>query len=465
MATHHSWYEFKASADGQKETTLFLYDTIGGYGKTAADFVNDLKAVPADNRLVLRIHSPGGSVLDGNAIFAALRQHPGGVVTHIDGLAASMASVIACAGDPVQMAENGLMMIHNVAGSMQGDSEDLRKMAETMDKIQQTVENIYAAKTGLPVEQIRQMMDDETWMTADEAQEMGFVDEITCNLAMAAEFDLSQFKNAPTPDELLRYARGVTHDFDAAVWTRKYIDSLPDSSFLYVETGGKKDGDGKTVPRSLRHFPYRDAAGKVDLPHLRNALARIPQSNLPADVKDRLSKKAQKILEEETKKTAGEVIFDIVRSSMAMFKKSATSEVSAEAQVSELESTISDLTAALGQANEARTTSEAAYASLKQTAEANQVALKTFSEWLGLEGEITKESLAKLIEDRAHARALEIAASQGAPPVPTAPAESAQSAEDLLAAYEAAPDKTKFLRANKKAIEKANAQLKASAKK
>lgn len=95
-----------------------------------------------------------------------------------------------------------------------------------------------------------------------------------------------------------------------AVWTAAYINDLPDSAFLYVESGGSKDSEGKTTPRSLRHFPYKDAAGAVDLPHLRNALSRIPQSNLPQDVKDRLAAKAQRILdnlksvdEETAKKT------------------------------------------------------------------------------------------------------------------------------------------------------------------
>ena len=83
---------------------------------------------------------------------------------------------------------------------------------------------------------------------------------------------------------------------ERAVWSTSYIDSLPDSSFLYIESGGKKDGENKTVPRSLRHFPYKDTNGNVDLPHLRNALARIPQSNLPAGVKASATAKARRIL-------------------------------------------------------------------------------------------------------------------------------------------------------------------------
>jgi hypothetical protein len=89
-----------------------------------------------------------------------------------------------------------------------------------------------------------------------------------------------------------------------AVWTTKFMNDLDDSAFLYVEPGGTKDSDGKTIPRSKRHFPYKDDAGKVDLPHLRNALARIPQSTLPDDVKQRVAKKAQKIAQENGIETA-----------------------------------------------------------------------------------------------------------------------------------------------------------------
>src|SRR5262249_25575276 len=84
-------------------------------------------------------------------------------------------------------------------------------------------------------------------------------------------------------------------DETKAMWSTAMMNDLPDSSFLYVEDGGKKDSEGKTTPRSLRHFPYKDANGKVDLPHLRNALARIPQSSLSADVKARAIAKAQSI--------------------------------------------------------------------------------------------------------------------------------------------------------------------------
>ncbi len=91
---------------------------------------------------------------------------------------------------------------------------------------------------------------------------------------------------------------------DKAQWSRAEINDLPDDAFLYLEPGGKKDDDGKTVPRTLRHFPFRDEDGDVDLPHLRNALARIPQSNatgLTANVKEKLQEHARLLLEEAQK--------------------------------------------------------------------------------------------------------------------------------------------------------------------
>lgn len=95
-----------------------------------------------------------------------------------------------------------------------------------------------------------------------------------------------------------------------AVWTSAYISSLPDSCFLYIEEGGEKDEEGKTTPRSLRHFPYKDADGKIDLPHLRNALSRIPQSKLDAEDKQKAMNKAQELLAKETGRKSGEPDLD-----------------------------------------------------------------------------------------------------------------------------------------------------------
>lgn len=83
---------------------------------------------------------------------------------------------------------------------------------------------------------------------------------------------------------------------EKAVWSAAFINDLPDSSFLYIEPGGSKDSEGKTTPRSLRHFPVKGPDGTVDMPHLRNALSRIPQSNLPQSVKDRCTAAARRMM-------------------------------------------------------------------------------------------------------------------------------------------------------------------------
>lgn len=95
---------------------------------------------------------------------------------------------------------------------------------------------------------------------------------------------------------------------ESAVWSTKYKNDLPDSAFMHIEPGGKKDSEGKTVPRSLRHFPYKDANGKIDIIHVRNAIARIPQAKIPAALKVKLQKKARAILAKLRKSKADIII-------------------------------------------------------------------------------------------------------------------------------------------------------------
>ena len=89
-----------------------------------------------------------------------------------------------------------------------------------------------------------------------------------------------------------------------AEWTTAFINTLPDSAFLYIAPGGEKDDDGKTRPRSLRYFPYRDEDGKVDLPHLRNAIAQAPKADLARDVIAKVQAKGRSILEQEREEMA-----------------------------------------------------------------------------------------------------------------------------------------------------------------
>lgn len=195
--TNQNWYEFKALENGATE--IYVYDEIGFWGITAKDFARDLKELDPKGEINLRINSPGGSVTDGIAIYNLLKNHKAKVNTFVDGLAASMASVIAMAGDTITMPENALMMIHNPWGGAMGDADELRKTADVLDKMKTALVSAYVNKTGLADTEIAALMTAETWMTGAEALEKGFATQITDEVNLQASFDtskLNQFKNS-----------------------------------------------------------------------------------------------------------------------------------------------------------------------------------------------------------------------------------------------------------------------------
>jgi len=191
MKSASSWYAISTplnAQDGEDNSPveITIYDEIGGFGVLAKEFIAELKKYKGQH-IDLRINSVGGSVIEGDAIFNALRRHRGGLTVHVDGLAASMASVIAMAGDKISMADNALLMIHNPWSLAMGDADDLRKEAATLDKIKGSMVRTYARRANLPQSDISAMMDEEKWMDAREALELGFVDEIEeGNLAAAS---------------------------------------------------------------------------------------------------------------------------------------------------------------------------------------------------------------------------------------------------------------------------------------
>lgn len=179
-----SWYSIRAAVNNNPVEVL-IYDEIGYWGVTAEEFVSDLNAIDAD-QITLRINSPGGSVFEGMAIYNALRRHKANITTQIDGLAASMGSIIALAGDQIQMSENAYYMIHNPWGGVYGESKDMRKYADRLDEMKEQMANIYESKSNLSREDILTAMDDETWYTGTTAFESGFIDTLTETLDAAA---------------------------------------------------------------------------------------------------------------------------------------------------------------------------------------------------------------------------------------------------------------------------------------
>lgn len=192
-----NWYEFRNQTEAMAD--LYLYGEVGGFGTNASEFISALSQIKGTH-INLHIHSPGGSVFEGHAIFNALRNHPAGVTTYIDGIAASMASVIAMAGKPVKIASNGFLMIHNPWSQAAGDSADMRKEADVLDKLKESLVKIYSDKSGMKPDEIAAAMDAETWFDAEEAVAFGLADEVFDGMKAAAKLDVSRF--AKTPDAL-----------------------------------------------------------------------------------------------------------------------------------------------------------------------------------------------------------------------------------------------------------------------
>ena len=173
-----SWYRI-TNAASTDEAEVMLYDEVGGwFGATADQFIADLRGVTAPN-LRVRINSPGGSVFEGIAIANALRSHPANVTVQVDGIAASIASVIAMAGDRVEMAPNTMLMIHDASGLCMGNAADMEEMAELLDLISDNIADAYAARAGGTRDEWRARMRSETWYLPEDAVTAGLADEAT----------------------------------------------------------------------------------------------------------------------------------------------------------------------------------------------------------------------------------------------------------------------------------------------
>ncbi|HAG3253126.1 TPA: Clp protease ClpP [Salmonella enterica] len=205
-----NWWNIKNSA-GEDDTPaeMQLYGYIGEWDDiSSAEVVKQLKEITAKT-IVVRINSYGGSVFTAQAILSSLKRHPANVTVYIDGIAASAATIIAMAGDKIIIPANAMMMIHNPWTFAAGDSEELRGIAEMMDKVRNSILAAYREKTGLSDEKLIELMDAETWFSADEAVELGFADEVEKPMRMAASlkdgvfclngmnFEVSRFASLP----------------------------------------------------------------------------------------------------------------------------------------------------------------------------------------------------------------------------------------------------------------------------
>jgi len=195
-----TWFNMATKTDTEAEVSI--YGTIGSFDINAKDFAEDLKGIDADT-IHLRVDSPGGSVIDGISIFNALQRHPAKVITHIDSLAASMGSVVAMAGDEVRMANNALLMIHEPWTEAMGNADELRKNADTLEKMSGNILQAYS-RSQYTQEQVADLMKEQTWMTAQEALDAGFIDYIDDGLkAVASIVDAANSVELQVPTDKL----------------------------------------------------------------------------------------------------------------------------------------------------------------------------------------------------------------------------------------------------------------------
>lgn len=192
-ASGRSWFEIKAQDDS---ADILIYDYIGWGGVTAADFAKALQGVTA-KQITVRLNTPGGDVFDGLAIFNSLKDHGAQIHVKVDGVAASIGSIIAMAGQTITMGESAFLMIHNPWAMTIGNAGDMRQMAETLDKIGGSLASVYSARAKVTMAEAQAWMDAETWFTAEEAKNVGLADEIQGSAKAALSFDLSGYAKVP----------------------------------------------------------------------------------------------------------------------------------------------------------------------------------------------------------------------------------------------------------------------------
>ncbi len=204
----NKFFSMKASADG-KSADVFIYGEITKYAweeygeMSSTMFKNELDGLGEVDIIHLYINSPGGSVFEGVTIYNMLKRHKARIIVHVDAVAASIASVIAMAGDEVRMPSNSVLMIHNaLIGPIWGNAQELRKHADDVERISQSSMTTYLGKAGdkLTEEKLQELLDAETWLSAEQAFDYGLCDVVEEANQMAASISddlFAKYKNVP----------------------------------------------------------------------------------------------------------------------------------------------------------------------------------------------------------------------------------------------------------------------------
>jgi ATP-dependent protease ClpP protease subunit len=231
----------RLAAEQENEARLYVYGDIGGWydAITADSVVRELATMDGDTELHAHINSPGGSVFEGIAIYNALAMHKGKVIVHIDGIAASIASVIAMAGDEIHIGEAASFMVHSPWTIVAANAKGLRKEAEVLDVLEGGLLDIYASRTGADREALAKWLDEETWFRGQAAVDAGFASALVP--AKTKEGDGDKKKALLSPSYLQRSAM-------LPLFKNTPVDLLP------------ADEDGTPEVRTLERL-LRDAEG------------------------------------------------------------------------------------------------------------------------------------------------------------------------------------------------------------
>lgn len=300
-----NWYAFKNAPDKDGEVELSLYDEIGSFGIGAKQFIAELKEYKGQH-VHLRINSPGGEIVEGSAIYNALSRHEGGLTVHIDALAASMASVIAMSGDPVYMADNALLMIHNPWTLAAGEAKDLRKQADLLDTMKSNLIRAYQKKSGMEEKAIAKLMDEETWLDAVEAVALGFVDAIEDGIPAAA----SAKEMRARFDNFAKAKMQNTAISEAEV-SAPAADPVVEETPVAAETV-EAVADAPVVEEA-------EVVAVEEVPVAQEAQAAVTSDSLVAKISDM----AAKLAEVEARATAAEAELSKVKEAFAALEKGA----------------------------------------------------------------------------------------------------------------------------------------------
>lgn len=257
------FWEFKNKSESTAE--LMLYGEISSQESwwdeliTPKKFAKDLKNLGSKDNIIVRINSGGGSVTAATAIYTQLRDNNAKITIVIDGIAASAATIIAMSGDEIKIPRNGMMMIHDPSYTLWGNynAENFRKFADTLDTVKEAIISTYESRTGLTRDELSELMADETWLTGEEAVEMGFADTLLFDDA----------KNVMDGNMLC--VNNISHDIScfktlaARLEENKFIERISNIStqnsneaINYNQNkGGLQDVDIKTVEDLKNAYP------------------------------------------------------------------------------------------------------------------------------------------------------------------------------------------------------------------